>query len=162
MEAEKYQIDKFDKSILMRLLHDARKPFLEIARELNVVGGTIHQRVERMREAGIIKGFSTLIQAEKVGFGIQAFVGVHVNQASDIENVVTQIKKIPQVTEAHYTTGNYALLIRVFARNMDDYYNLLTKKLQKIEGVRSTESFMCMASPIARPLPVDDVIKHSW
>lgn len=154
MATREYEIDKTDLNILRHLQQDARRPFLEIARDLNVSGGTIHQRYEKLCDHEVILGHRTLIEPKALGFGILAFVGVHVNRAQDIPELVSEVRKLPNVIEAHYTTGNYALFLKVFARDMEDYYFFLMKRLQKIKGISSTESFMCMASPIQRDLEI--------
>lgn len=101
-------------------------------------------------------GHKTLIDPKALGFGILAFVGVHVNRTQDIPELLNEIRGLKNVVEAHYTTGDYALFIKVYAKDMEDYYFFLMKRLQKIKGIRSTESFMCMATPIQRELEVPD------
>jgi Lrp/AsnC family transcriptional regulator for asnA, asnC and gidA len=154
MKTPKYQTDDLDVSLLRHLQEDARKPFLEIARELNVSGGTIHQRYDKLKENEVILGHKTLIDPKALGFGILAFVGVHVNRTQDIPELLNEIRSLKNVVEAHYTTGDYALFLKVYAKDMEDYYFFLMKRLQKIKGIRSTESFMCMATPIQRELEV--------
>ncbi len=154
MESQKYQIDKLDRDILRHLQDDARKPFLEIARDLDVSGGTIHQRYDKLRENEVILEHRTVLDPQALGYGVLAFVGVHVNRSQEIPEVLELLKKLPNVVEAHYTTGTYALFLKVHARDMQDYYFFLMKRLQTIKGIRSTETFMCMASPIERDIQI--------
>lgn len=154
MSSPEYEIDDLDFRVLRHLQEDARKPFLEIARDLDVSGGTIHQRYDKLKENEVILGHKTLIDPKALGFGILAFVGVHVNRTQDIPELLNEVKSLKNVVEAHYTTGNYALFLKVYAKNMEDYYFFLMKRLQKIKGIRSTESFMCMATPIQREIEV--------
>ncbi len=154
MKTEKYKIDKLDRDILRHLQGDARKPFLEIARELGVSGGTIHQRYDRLRENEVILEHRTVIDPGSLGYGVLAFVGVHVNRSQEIPEVLELLKKLPNVVEAHYTTGTYALFLKVHAHDMQDYYFFLMKRLQTIKGIRATETFMCMASPIERDVHI--------
>lgn len=149
-----YEVDKLDFEVLRHLQLDARKPFIEIARELGVSGGTIHQRYDKLCENEVILGHRTVIEPKSLGYGILAFVGVHVNRTQEIPEVLTEVRALKNVIEAHYTTGNYALFLKVYAKDMEDYYFFLMKRLQKIKGIRSTESFMCMASPIQRDLEI--------
>jgi Lrp/AsnC family transcriptional regulator for asnA, asnC and gidA len=154
MSTPKYEIDDLDLGLLRHLQEDARKPFLEIARELDVSGGTIHQRYDKLKENEVILGHKTTIDPRALGFGILAFVGVHVNRTQDIPELLNEVRSLKNVVEAHYTTGDYALFLKVYAKDMEDYYFFLMKRLQKIKGIRSTESFMCMATPIQRELEV--------
>ena len=151
---DRYPLDHIDRHILSALLHDARTPFLEISRQLKVSGGTIHQRVDKLREAGVIEGSTLNIQYERVGLGITALLGVHIHAARLIDEVVEGLRALPEVVEAYYTTGSYALIIKVHVANMRGYHRFLTRGLQQIEGVRFTESFICLDQPISRPVQV--------
>ena len=150
MRGAEYQIDETDRQILKRLQKDARTPFLEIARDLNLSGGTVHQRVDRMREQSLIKGSKFVIDPRKLGYGVTALLGVHLTQAQVYPELLKKIQKFPSVIEAHYTTGTYAIMLKVCARDIQDLYDFLTNKLQRIEGVSSTETFICLSSPIDR------------
>ena len=79
-------------------------------------------------------------------------MGVHIRSARLIDEVIAGLKALPEVTEAYYTTGSYALIIKVQVANMRAYHHFLTRGLQQIEGVRSTESFICLDLPISRPV----------
>lgn len=154
-DQEVYSLDQIDRQILTALLRDARTPFLEISRQLGVSGGTIHQRVDKLREAGVIEGSMINICHERIGLGITALLGVHIHAARMIDEVVEGLRALPEVVEAYYTTGSYALIIKVHVAHMRAYHRFLTKGLQQIEGVRFTESFICLDQPISRPIRLD-------
>lgn len=150
MNGSEYQIDSVDRQILKRLQKDARTPFLEIARDLNISGGTVHQRVDRMKEHRLITGSKFVIDPTKLGYGVTALLGIHLTQAQDYPELLKKIYKFSNVIEAHYTTGTYAIILKVCAKDIQDLYDFLTNKLQRVEGVRSTETFICLSSPIER------------
>ncbi len=145
-----YEIDLLDRKILKILVEDGRRPFLEIARELKVSGGTVHQRVEKMQQAGVLKGFTTILNRDKLGYQVQVLAGVHLGNARDCSAVVDAIKEFPEVLEVHYTSGNYALMVKIAVSSITEYYDFLSSKLQALPQIRSTESFICMASPISK------------
>ena len=147
-----YPLDELDRLILTTLLRDARTPFLEISRKAGVSGGTIHQRVDKLREAGVIKGSRISVDYERVGLGVTALLGVHIQAARMIEGVLAGLQALPEVVEAYYTTGSYALIIKVHVASMRDYHRFLTQGLQLVEGVRFTESFICLDQPISRSI----------
>ena len=147
---EKYQIDSVDRQILNFLMEDARMPFIEIARKLIVSGGTIHQRVDRMKSAGIIEGSTLNLSYKNLGYDVTVFLGIHLNSSKEVGNVIKQLAKLPEVVEAHYTTGNYALLLKVMMRNISDFHYFLAHKIQAIEAVRATESFISLDQPIQK------------
>ena len=145
-----YEIDDLDRKILSALIKDSRRPYLEIARELLVSGGTIHQRIDKMKEAGIIKGSQLTLDLKKLGHDVTVFLGIHLNESRDLANVLKQMEKLKEITEVHYTTGNYGLLIKVEAKSISHFHQFLLNHLQKIEGVRATESFISLDCPISR------------
>ena len=148
----KYEIDGLDKKIIEQLQSDARKPFLDISRKCLVSGGTIHQRVEKLKENGVITGSKICINHKKLGYGVEVLLGIHLVNAKMVSKVVKRLEKFPEVVQALYTTGNYALFIKVVTKDIDEYHDFLVKKLQAIEEIRSTESFICLETPIDREL----------
>jgi Lrp/AsnC family transcriptional regulator for asnA, asnC and gidA len=151
----KYEIDSLDKKIIEQLQLDARKPFLDIARKCLVSGGTIHQRVEKLKENGVITGSKVNIDHKKLGYGVEVLLGLHLVNAKMNSKVIKKLEKFPEVVQALYTTGNYALFIKVVTKDIDEYHNFLVKKLQAIEEIRSTESFICLENPIDRELQLN-------
>jgi Lrp/AsnC family transcriptional regulator for asnA, asnC and gidA len=145
-----YEIDSLDRKILRHLLEDGRKAFVEIARDLLVSGGTIHQRVDKMQQMGIIKGYTAVIDREKLNFTVTVLVGIHLKNAKDCAGVLERMKKFPEVLETHYTTGSYAIMAKITTRSIQEYYSFLAHKLQSISEIQSTESFICMSSPVDR------------
>jgi Lrp/AsnC family transcriptional regulator for asnA, asnC and gidA len=149
---ENYQIDKTDKEILSLLLQDARTPFIEIARKLIVSGGTIHQRVEKMKSLGIIEGSSFRINLSKMGYDVTVFLGIHLKSSKDTQLVIEKLNSFNEVVEAYFTTGNYALLVKVHTKTITDFHHFLAKKLQSIDSIQSTESFISLNQPIKKSL----------
>lgn len=152
--AQKYQIDSVDKEILSLLLQDARMPYLEIARKLIVSGGTIHQRIEKMKEAGIVEGSSININLKALGYDVTVFLGVHLSSGKSLSKVISKLRKMDEVVEAHFTTGSYALLIKINTKTISDFHSFLVNKLQSIEEVQSTESFISLDQPISKNLEI--------
>ncbi len=150
--AQKYEIDSLDLKIIKELQQDARKPFLEIARKLLVSGGTIHQRMEKLKEMGVVKGSKIVVDYKKLNQGVSVILGLHVHNAKEISIVVEKLREIQEVVETHYTTGNFALMAKVYVRDMDHFHKFLITKLQMIDEILSTESFICLDSPIEREL----------
>lgn len=147
-----YQIDSVDRQILTYLMTDARMPYLEIARKLIVSGGTIHQRIDKMKEAGIIEGSKLRINLKNLGYDVTVFLGVHLKSSKNIPEVIETLSHYPEVLEAHFTTGNFALLLKVCTKSISDFHEFLVKKLQSIEEVQSTESFISMEQPIKKDI----------
>ena len=111
-------LDQLDKNILHEIANDARKPFLEVARKCNVSGAAIHQRIQRLFKFGVLKGSQFILSPEAIGYETCAFVGIFLKDPSDFDRVIDQLSKIPEVTECHYTTGNYDMFIKIYARKV--------------------------------------------
>ena len=151
-----YEIDNLDRSILRALVEDGRRPFLEIARDLGVSGGTIHQRVSRLRELGVLKGFKAVLDYGGLGFGVSAFVGITLANAGLSVQTRERLKAIPEIVEVHYTTGTYSLLAKILTRGIPDLYALLSERLQSITEIRSTETFVILQTSLERDPILDD------
>ena len=147
-------IDPLDKKILSLLQADARKPYLEIARELGVAGGTVNSRVRRLKEAGVIEGTRLGINGEKLGYKLSSFIGVTVDQAGMFQAVADQLAKLNEVVEVHYTTGDYSLFIRVMVQGTKELHELLSTKIQRIPHVQSTHTLIILNSLLNRELPL--------
>lgn len=147
-----YEIDSVDKQILAYLLNDARMPYTEIAKKLIVSSGTIHQRINKMTEAGVIKGSKILINYSALGFDVTTLLGIHLKSAKDQQLVTKKLASFKEVTEVYYTTGTYALIIKVQTRSITEFHQFLIERLQNIDEVQSTESFICLDQPVMRDL----------
>jgi len=147
-ECLEFKMDDLDKRILNKLVANSRMSYQEIARELVVSGGTIHVRINKMKEAGIIKGSKLLIDVRKLGFEFHAFVGINLVKARDYSTVLEKLKKFPEVVEVHYTTGQFSLFVKTLSRNAKDYHLFLIEKLQSIQGIQSTETIISLDNPV--------------
>ena len=142
-------MDKLDVEILKRLSIDARKSYLEIARELNVANATIHERVSKLKDKGIIEGFHARISAKKLGRPITAFVGLITSQNKGLPKLVERLKQIREIEEAHTVTGKYDFLIKIRTGSNDELQELLNK-IGAIPGVGRHETMMALTTILER------------
>lgn len=145
--------DSLDLKILNTLATNARKPYLEIAREAGVSGAAVHQRIQRLIANGIIAGSQCIISPESVGYETCAYVGLYLRDPSQFDHVVEELKRIPEVVECHYTTGRYDIFIKLFARNNDHLLHLLQHDVQAL-GMARTETLISFKEVFSRPIPV--------
>ena len=148
-------IDSLDKKILSLITKNARIPYLEVARECNVSGAAIHQRIQRLLKLGIVSGSEFTIDPKKIGFHTCAYVGIFLDNAGLYPDVVEQLKNIPEITQCHYITGGYSIFIKVFTRNNEDLKNVLGEKVQSIAGISRTETFISLEESFNRQLPLE-------
>jgi Lrp/AsnC family transcriptional regulator for asnA, asnC and gidA len=152
-----HQIDKLDEKILQLISHNARIPFLEVARECNVSGAAIHQRIQKLMNLGVIKGSEFIIDANKIGYQTCAYIGVFLKEANEFKNVVNALSAIPEVVECHYTTGKYAMFIKIYAKNNTHLLSIIHDKFQKIPGIASTETLISFNEAFKRQVPLIDL-----
>ena len=144
------EIDGIDKEILRDLMIDARKPILQIANKIGISGAAIHQRLRKLETSGVISGSKFTINHKVLGYSTMAFVGVYLEKAASNPEAVRELKKIPEVLECHYTTGNWSILIKIICRDNEHLMNLLNTKIQAIDGVSRTETFISLDQQIDR------------
>ena len=148
-------LDNLDKKILRLIAEDARIPFLEVARICNVSGAAIHQRIQKLVNLGIIKGSQFVIDPEKIGYETCAFIGLNLRNPEKFDEVVEALKRIPEIVEAHYTTGQYDLFVKLYSFNNHHLLNIIHDKLQPL-GLSRSDSTISYNAVIDRPLPIID------
>jgi len=148
------EIDEIDRKILSVLMHNAKLPYTEVAKEVHVSGGTVHVRMKKMEEMGIIKGFQLVIDPAKLGYDITAYLGIYLEKSSYYEEVIEAFREIPEMVSAHYTTGNYSIFARIICRDTKHLLEILHNKVQKISGIQRTETFISLEENINRPLNI--------
>ena len=152
------RIDRLDKKILQMISQDARIPFLEVARECNVSGAAIHQRIQKLRNMGVLIGSEFIVDTYKIGYQTCAYIGIMLTDVKMFNTVVDELKKIPEVVECHYTTGKYAMFIKMYAKDNRHLLRLILDKISTIPGVSGTETFQLSLDEIFhRQLSVFDV-----
>jgi len=147
-------IDELDQKILKLITQNARIPFLEVARECGVSGAAIHQRVQRLLNLGVVRGSEFILNPEKLGYNTCAFMGIHLEKASFHKQVVEQLLKIPEVIECHYTTGQYAIFLKIQTKTNKHLKQIIDEDFQKIEGIARTETFMSLLVEFERQAPI--------
>lgn len=150
-----YEIDKLDKQILSLLMQDVTRAYTDIAKELNVSGGTIHVRMKKLTEMGVVKGAQLLVNPSAVGFDICAFIGVFLEKGSEYKETVERMQDIPEIVELHYTTGAYSMFAKIICRDTNHLREVLNEKLQSIEGVQRTETLISLEESINRQIKIE-------
>ena len=151
------KLDKLDRQILKLISDDARIPFLEVARACGVSGAAIHQRIQKLTSMGILKGSQFLIDPEKIGYETCAYIGLNLKNPASFDAVVEELKRIPEVVECHYTTGNYDMFIKLFAVNNHHLLTIIHDKLQPL-GLSSSQTLISFHSAINRQLPIGELM----
>jgi len=131
-------IDTVDKQILGIIQQDARIANAEIARQVGLAPSAVLERLRKLEERGVIRGFVAEIDPAHVGFGLLAFVFVRTNECGDGTDEL--LAEIPEVLEVHDVAGEDSYLLKVRAENPEDLARLLREKLKALPNVLSTRT----------------------
>ncbi len=148
--AKNYEIDIVDLSILNILTRDAKKAYTEVARKVHVSGGTVHVRMNKMEEAGIVKGSTLILDYSELGYGLTAFLGIYLSKSSLYDEVFIKLKDIKEIVSLHYTTGNYSMFMKLLCKDTGHLKDILHDKIQKIDGIVRTETIISLEESLHR------------
>ncbi|OFY50523.1 MAG: transcriptional regulator [Bacteroidetes bacterium RBG_13_46_8] len=135
---------------------DARVAYLEIARRCKVSGAAIHQRIHRLTHLGVLTGSKFTINPKKVGLRTCAYMGVFLDKASLYKDVLNELQKIREITQCHYTTGNYSIFIKIYTRDNEHLKAILTDNIQSIPGISRTETFISLEEGFNRSIAIPE------
>ena len=148
------KIDTLDKKILEIIMGNARIPSKDVAQVCSVSRAAIHQRIQRLIDEGVITGSGYNVNPKKLGYSTCTFIGLTLERGSMYRNVVPELLKIKEVTECHFTTGHYTMMIKVYARDNEHLMTLVNDRIQNIAGVAATETLISLEQSINRTLPI--------
>lgn len=148
------KIDKLDKKIMEIISANARIPFKDVAAECGVSRAAIHQRVQRLMDLNVITGSGYFVNPKSLGYSTCTYVGITLEKGSMYRTVTKELESTPEIVECHSTTGPYALFIKLYARDNEQLMDILTNKIQGIQGVSSTETLISLDQSIKRQIPI--------
>ena len=143
-----YKLDNIDIGILEILMKNAKIPYTEIAKKLIVSTGTIHVRMKKMENYGIVKKIKLEINHEKIGYDLTSFIGIYLEKGSNYNYVINELNKIKEVVEAHYTTGIYSIFAKIICKNTKHMREILNDKIQQIKSIQRTETIISLEQSI--------------
>jgi Lrp/AsnC family transcriptional regulator, regulator for asnA, asnC and gidA len=152
--AAKLNLDKLDLQIISEMMEDAQISYADLGKKLYVSGGTIHVRIKKLQEHGIVKGTRLNVDLKTLGYDITAFVGIYLEKSSLYDTVAKDLQKIPEIVRLNYTTGNYSMFIEVVCKDINQLRYVLHDALQKIKGIERTETFISLDESFNRNVQV--------
>jgi len=152
MKNDFIKLDGIDKKILKMLMENSRRPILEIAKNIGISGAAIHQRLRKLEKNNLIIGSSIKVNTKILGYTTMAFIGIFLDRATNNKKVVNQLKEINEILECHYTTGDWSILAKLICKDNEDLMEILTKKIQTINGVARTETYISLEQQISRQI----------
>lgn len=152
--ASKVNLDKLDLQIISAMMEDAGISYADLGKNLSVSGGTIHVRIKKLQESGIVKGTRLNVELKELGYDITAFVGIYLEKSSLYDTVAKDLKRIPEIVRLNYTTGNYSMFIEIVCRDITQLRHVLHDELQKIKGIERTETLISLEESFNRNVQV--------
>lgn len=148
------KLDELDVQILQKLGKNARRSFLGVARELKISGATVHERIEKLKESGVLEGFCIRVNPKKTGRLVTAFVGLITSQNKGLRQLIEEVRRIKEIEEAYTVTGKYDFLLKLRATDIDELQTLLTDRISCIPGVIRHETMIAMTTILDRAEPL--------
>ena len=155
--AKNYEIDNVDLKILTLLTQDAKLPYTEVAKKVFVSGGTVHVRMKKMEDMGIVKGTTLSMDYSKLGYDVTAFLGIYLERSSLYDDVTEKLKDIPEIVKMHYTTGNYNIFIKIHCKDTKHLREVLHDKIQKVVGIERTETLVSLEESLNRHIHFEQI-----
>ncbi|GAA0894577.1 Lrp/AsnC ligand binding domain-containing protein [Fulvivirga kasyanovii] len=150
-----YEIDNIDLKILEILLKNAKKPYTEVAKQVFVSGGTVHVRMKKLEDMGIVEGTTLKLDYTKLGYDITAFIGIFLSKSALYDEVIAELKQIQEVVNVHYTTGNYSMFAKIHCKDTQHLKDVLHDKIQRVEGIVRTDTMISLEESINRSIQLD-------
>lgn len=152
--AAKLNLDKLDLQIIHHMIEDAQISYADLGKKLFVSGGTIHVRIKKLQEAGVVKGTKLSVDMKQLGYDVIAFIGIYLEKSSMYDSVAKELQKIPEIVRLNYTTGNYSMFAEIVCRDIAQLRWVLHDQLQKIKGIERTETFISLEESFSRNVKV--------
>src|SRR5215204_243065 len=114
----KLNLDKLDLQIIHEMMENAEISYADLGKKLFVSGGTIHVRIKKLEETGIVKGTRLAVDLKTLGYDVIAFIGIYLEKSSLYDTVAKDLRKIPEIVRLNYTTGNYSMFAEVVCKDI--------------------------------------------
>ena len=147
-------LDKLDLQIIQAMMQDAEISYADLGKQFFVSGGTIHVRIKKLEELGIVQGKRLAVDLKLLGYDIIAFIGIYLEKRSMYDTVLLALKNIPQVVRVNYTTGNYSMFMEIVCKDIQQLRFVLHDELQKIKGIERTETLISLEESFSRNVKI--------
>jgi Lrp/AsnC family transcriptional regulator, regulator for asnA, asnC and gidA len=154
----KLNLDKLDYQIIHEMMETAEISYADLGKKLFVSGGTIHVRIKKLQEVGIVKGTRLNVDLKALGYDVIAFVGIYLEKSSLYDVVMKDLKKIPEIVRLNYTTGTYSMFAEIVCKDISQLRHVLHDELQKIKGIERTETLISLEESFDRNVVVTNNI----
>lgn len=146
----KNKLDDVDFKILGLLSDNAQMPYTEVAKKLNISPGTVHARIKKMKNLGVIKGATLNLDYSKIGWKMTIFLGVYLRETMLYKKVIDELTKVPEIVKIHHSTGKYDIFAKMHAKDSMHYRQIYQEAILTIKGIKGVESFISVEENMSR------------
>ena len=131
-------LDEINLKIIDILERDASRPFVEIAKEIEISDATVHMRVRRMIAAGIIRRFTIATDSRLLGYDHLAFMGINIKEGSadEVNSILSQFDEVLELHEMH---GRFDLILKIRARSLEEMRDIVVNKVRRVPQIKDVE-----------------------
>lgn len=147
-------IDKLDLQIISEMMSNAEISYADLGKKLFVSGGTIHVRMKKLQELGVVKGTRLHVDLKMIGYDVIAFIGIFLEKSSLYDTVAKELRKMPEIVRLNYTTGSYSMFAEIICKDISQLRRVLHDELQKIKGIERTETLISLEESFTRTINV--------
>ncbi len=140
-------MDSIDREILITLMSQGRTTWSELAHQLSLSSPAIAERVRKMEEAGIIKGFSVQLEPSKVGCALTALIAVTLSHPEGRESFLNLVSDMTQIQECHHVTGDDDYQLKVRCQGTKELEEQVINRIKSLKGVSRTRTNIVLSSP---------------
>lgn len=148
--------DTTDLKILNALLANSRQSTKAISELVDISNVATQQRIRKLEDKGVIRAYTAVLDYASLGVKTIAYVGIFLEKAKNYKEVIAELAQVPQITEAHFTTGNYSIFAQVYARDNQHLMEVLNEHVQSIDGIARTETFISLDLGVHKAIDLED------
>ncbi|MDO4691618.1 MAG: Lrp/AsnC family transcriptional regulator [Porphyromonadaceae bacterium] len=152
------KLNKLDLQILRIVSRNARMSIKDIAEECGSSRSAVNQRLQRLMASGVVKDPGYAVNPRAIGYNTCTYVGIRLERGSLYKDVVPLLQEIEEIVECHYTTGQYSILVKLYALDNRDLMRILNGIIQEIPGVTGTETLISLDLSFERSINIPKAI----
>ena len=152
---EEPRLDVADRTLLDAIQNDCKQSLAELGAQVGLSAPSVLERMRKLEEAGLVRGYHAHLDARRLGLDIGAFIGVGIDHPKRIAAFEKELAQIPDVLECHHVTGRHTLMLKVRTENTESLHRLI-QQLRELPGVARTETMIVLATQMERttlPIP---------
>jgi Lrp/AsnC family leucine-responsive transcriptional regulator len=143
---ETHELDAKDRQILGLVQRDGKLPQAEVAKQVGLSTGAVHERLRKLERAGVIRGYGAIVDPRAVGATVAAFIEVFIEHPRHEQGFIGHVRGLDEVQECHHITGEFSLMLKVRVADMQRLQDLLVREINGLPGVRQTRTVIVLST----------------